>query len=126
MDNESSLTLRAKAMLTWKRERPLKEAARIEQQARLVEAVRRKLLQMFGSEYEIKVGIVGEERITASVEEIRFNTCIYNEDVITIIPIERCLYCGRDVTLGSVDDLADLGKALEELEQGQGHQCILG
>lgn len=126
MSNESSLSLRAKAMLTWKHERPLKEAAKVEEQARLMEAVRRRLTQMFGSEYEIKVGIVGEERITATVEEIRFNTCIYNEDVITIIPVERCLYCGRDVMLGSINDLADLGKALEELEQGRGHQCILG
>jgi hypothetical protein len=126
MSNESSLPLRAKAMLTWKRERPMKEAARIEQRVKFMEAVRRKLTQMFGTEYEIKVEIVGKESITATVEEIRFNTCIFNEDIITIIPIERCLYCGRDISLGSVDDLADLGKVLEELEQGRGHQCVFG
>jgi hypothetical protein len=126
MGNESNLSLRERAMTAWKRERPLKEAARVEQKARLVEAVRRKLTEMFGTEYEIKVGIVGEERITASVEEMRFNTFIYNEETITIIPVERCLYCGIDVTLGSVEDLADLGRALEELEQGPGHRCILG
>src|SRR5215211_5474201 len=109
MSNEGSWPLRAKAMLTWKRERPMKEAARIEQRVRFMEAVRRKLTQMFGTEYEIKVGIIGEESITATVEEIRFNTCIYNEDIITIIPIERCHYCGKDISLGSIDDLADLG-----------------
>lgn len=126
MSDESKVTLRAKAMLTWKRERPMKEAARIEQRVKFMEAVRRKLTKMFGTEYEIKVGIVGEEGITATVEELRFNTCIFNEDIITIIPIERCLYCGRDILLGSVDDLADLGKVLEELEQGRGHQCVFG
>ena len=63
----------------------MKEAARVEHQARLVEAVRHKLTHIFGSEYEIKVGIVSEECITTTVEEIRFNTFIHNEDMITNI-----------------------------------------
>lgn len=78
---------------------------------------------MFGPGYEIKVGVSDEERITAIVDNIRFNTFIYNEEVITIIPVEKCPCCGKDVRLGAVNDLAELGEALEEFELGLRHEC---
>ncbi len=117
------MALREKAILTWHRERPMKEAARMEQQVRLLEAVRSKLDKMFGPGYEIKVGVIDDERIIGIVDDIRFNTFIYNEEVITIIPVEKCPYCEKDARLGAVNDLAELGEALEEFELGMRHEC---
>lgn len=38
-DQDGRLTLREKAILTWRRDRPIKEAARMEQQAKLLDVV---------------------------------------------------------------------------------------
>lgn len=117
------LSLRERALLTWKLERPMKEAERLELKARYLEAVRRKLAAMFGEYYEIRTGIVDDERVTAQIDDVRFSTFIYNEEVITIIPIVTCPYCERDVHLGGINDLAELGEALEAFSLGLKHDC---
>jgi hypothetical protein len=101
----------------------MKEAERVEQKARLLEAVRCKLDKMFGPGYEIEVGIIDEQRISAVVDDVLFNTFIYNEEVITVIPVGHCPSCNKDALLGAVNDLAELGEALEEFELGLRHQC---
>lgn len=58
MSTGNNLSIREKAAIAWKLERPLREAARIEKQARQLEAVNKKLEQMFGSECEIKLGVI--------------------------------------------------------------------
>jgi hypothetical protein len=81
------------------------------------------MAQMFSSEYEIKVGILHDQHIGAIVGDIRFRTFIYNENLITVVPVERCFYCEKDTLLGAIYDLAELGEALEEFELGLRHQC---
>jgi hypothetical protein len=127
MDAEKTLSIREKAAIAWKRERPLREAARIEQQARQMEAVDKKLTQMFGPECEIKLGLSPAGTIIAEVENVRFTTDFYEDDFfcsLAIILKEICPYCGRDMILGRVDNLADLGKRLEEFESGISHSCL--
>jgi hypothetical protein len=116
--------LRERALLTWKLERPVKEAERVELKARYLEAVRQKLVNMFGHDYEIKTFIYEEERIAAQVDDVRFSTFIYNEETITIIPVVTCPLCDRDVSLGGINDLAELGEALESFIQGLSHECL--
>lgn len=123
MSSTYRLTLRQKAILTWYHERSMKKAARVEQQARLLETVHQKMVQMFSSEYEIKVGVLDNQHIGAIVGDVRFRTFIYNENLITVVPVERCSYCEKDTLLGAICDLAELGEALEEFELGLRHQC---
>lgn len=117
------LSLRKWAVQTWKRDRPLKEAERLELEAKYLEAVRRKLIEMFGPNYDIKTGIHKDGRVVATVDDVRFSTFIYNEDVITIIPVVTCPSCEKDVYLGAVNDLAELGEALESFGLGLKHEC---
>jgi hypothetical protein len=121
--NNSALRLSEKATLTWKIERPMKEAARLELRARYLQAVRQKLLKMFGSGYEINTGIDKNGDITAKVDDLKFSTFIYNEEVITIIPVVTCPSCAKEVFIGAVNDLAEVGEALEEFKLGLRHQC---
>lgn len=123
MAKNIKLTLREKAILTWKRERPLKEAAKIEQQARYLKAVRRLLEQMVGTEYDIDIGVNDDGYIEATIQDLHFRTFIYNEEVITIIPTDYCSSCHKQISLGGVEDLAELGQALEEFKLGLRHQC---
>lgn len=117
------LSLRERALLIWKRERPMKETERKELKARYMEAVRRKLAEMFGQGYEIRTRILDDDRITAQVDDVRFSTFIYNEEVITVIPVVTCPNCGKDVYLGAVNDMAELGEALEAFYLGLNHEC---
>jgi hypothetical protein len=94
------LSLRERAVQTWKYDRPMKEAERLELKTKYLEAVRRKLVGMFGSGYEIKIGMKEDGRVTAEVDDVRFSTFIYNEDVITIIPMVTCPSCEKEVSLG--------------------------
>ncbi len=128
MDKEERLSLRQRAALAWKNERPLREAARVEKKARQIEAVHAKLEHMFGPESKIKLGLSPAGTVTAQVEDVRFTTDFYEDDFfcsLTIILKERCPYCGRDMTLGHLEDLADLGKLLEDFEAGISHKCSL-
>lgn len=128
MDREERVSLRQRAALAWKKERPLREAARVEKQARQLEAVHAKLEQMFGPESKIKLGLTPAGTVTAQVEDVRFTTDFYEDDYfcsLAIILKETCPYCGRDMTLGHLDNLADLGKLLEEFEAGISHKCSL-
>lgn len=114
----NELSLRALALLTWKLERPTKEAERLELKARYLEAVRRKLVEMFGQDYEVRTAINEDERVTAQVDDMRFKTFIYNEEVITIIPTMICPSCNKEVSLGAINDLAELGEAIEAFNLG--------
>lgn len=57
MNMEERMSLRQRAALAWKNERPLREAARVEKQARQIEAVHAKLEQIFGPGSNIKLGL---------------------------------------------------------------------
>lgn len=121
MESGSRPTLRERAAQAWKHERPLREAARVEKQARQLEAVQKRLEQMFGPESNIKLGLSLAGTITAQVEDVRFATDFYEDDFfcsLAIILKETCPHCGRDMILGRLDDLADLGKLLEDFEAG--------
>lgn len=117
------ISLRERALITWKLERPKKEAERLEKKARYLEAVRKKLVDMFGQDYVIKAFLHEDDRITAQVDDVRFSTFIYNEEIITIIPVITCPSCDREVFLGGINDLAELGEALESFIQGLSHEC---
>jgi hypothetical protein len=119
------LSLKAKAALAWERERPAREAARIEQQARELQAVRDKLVRMFGLDQDIKLGIDGRGSITAAVEDLRFRTHIYSFGIMTvsIYLIKNCPNCGEDVPMGSISDLADLGELISISDLDGKHTC---
>lgn len=128
MEAEKHLSLREKAAVAWKHERPLREAAHVEKQARQLEAVHQKLEQIFGPESEIKLGLSPAGTIIAEIEDLRFTTDFYEDDFfcsLSIILKENCPYCGQDMILGHINDLADLGKLLEEFNMGLSHKCSL-
>jgi hypothetical protein len=127
MGAEGKLSIRERAAAAWKRERPLREAARVEKLARQIEAADAKLMQMFGPECEIKLGLSPAGTVRAEVEDVRFIADFYEDDAfcsLAIILKETCPYCGREIMLGRIDDLADLGKRLEEFETGISHKCF--
>jgi hypothetical protein len=86
-----------------------------------------KLEQMFGPKSQVKLGLSPAGTVTAEVEDVRFTADFYEDDAfcsLAIILKETCPYCGREMVLGKVDDLADLGKMLEEFETGVSHKCF--
>lgn len=123
MGQESRVTLRERAVLTWRDERPQREAARLLWQAEKLEKVRGKLAGIVGPEHEIKIGINSTGDITARVEDLQFITYNYDDDLLLIVAKVNCPLCGKDVSLGYVEDLADLGEKLELLEYGYRHEC---
>lgn len=118
-----NLRLSERAALTWRHERPTKEAARTEWHIKNEQVVRRKLEEMFGQGYEITTRINEDGNVTAKVDDVRFSTFIYNEEAITVIPVVRCHSCEKDVYLGGINDLAELGEALEAFSLGLRHEC---
>lgn len=123
MSGRPGLTLRQKAALAWERERPMREAARLERRVKLLSLVREKLTRIFGPEYEVKVGVEQDGRVIAVVEDLRFTTITYSLEFVTISLVERCPRCGRDMPIGPVSDLADVGELLAEFEAGTLHEC---
>jgi hypothetical protein len=118
-------SLREKAVLAWKAERPMREVARLEKRAKQISAVRAKLTEIFGTEYEIKVGIDENKNIVATIEDLRFTTISYAFERISISLVESCPQCGQDMPIGLVSNLADIGELLEEFEAGKLHECKL-
>lgn len=125
MSRRAGLTLREKAALAWRRERPMREAARLEKRAKQLTAVREKLKSIFGTEYEIKVGIDADETVIATVEDLRFTAITYSYEIITISLVEQCAQCGEDLPIGPVHNLADVGELIEKFEAGKLHECGL-
>lgn len=123
MSGTAELTLRQKAALAWERERPMREATRMEKRVKVLSVVRQKLKRIFGSEYEIKVGVETNGKVVALVEDLRFTTITYSLEFITISLVERCPQCGKDLPIGPVSDLADVGELLAEFEAGKLHEC---
>ena len=123
MSGTAGLTLRQKAVLAWERERPMREAARLEKRVKLLSVVREKLTRIFGPEYEVKVGVEPGGKVIAAVEDLRFTTISYSLEFITISLVERCPRCGKDLPVGPVSDLADVGELLAEFEAGNLHEC---
>jgi hypothetical protein len=117
------LSLREKAALAWKSERPMREVARLEKRARQITAVRARLREIFGTEYEIKVGIDEDKQIVAMIEDLRFIAICYDCEIFNISLIEKCPQCGKDMPLGFVSNLADIGELMEEFEAGNIHEC---
>lgn len=120
-------SLKAKALLAWERERPAREAARIERRARELQSVRNKFEEMFGSDHDINLGVDDEGRITVVVEDLKFITHVYSFGVTTVSVFlaERCLRCGEDVPVGCVSDLADLGELINNPALERKHTCLL-
>jgi hypothetical protein len=123
MSRKAGLTLREKATLAWRHERPMREAARLERRAKQLAAVREKLRVIFGTEYEIKVGIDAEEKVIATVEDLRFTAITYSYELINLSLVERCPRCGEDLPIAPISNLADVGEALEAFESGLRHEC---
>ncbi|MDQ3816337.1 MAG: hypothetical protein M3362_01440 [Acidobacteriota bacterium] len=117
------LTVRQKAALAWERERPMREAARLEKRAKMISAAREKLTRIFGAEHEIKVGVEVDGKVIALVEDLRFTTISYYAEIITVSLVEKCPICGLDLPLGPVSNLADVGELLAQFEAGMLHDC---
>lgn len=125
MNSKSNLSLREKAILTWIQERPIREAQRLRWQVEKINAVHEKLRKILGSEYEIKIGINSNGDITAVVEDLRFTTYNYDDDLLHIVLIVKCRLCGKDVSLGFINDIADLGEKLEKSYLSTRHRCTV-
>lgn len=123
ISNNRNLSLREKAALAWKSERPMREAARMEKYAKQIVAVRVKLTEIFGTEYEIKVGMDENKKIVATIEDLRFTAITYSYQLIDISLVESCPQCGKDMPIGTVSNLADIGELIERLEAGNLHEC---
>ena len=118
------MRLSEQAALIWRDKQSVREGPHEALRAINVHAVRRKLIEIFGADYVITVRWKDDRRVTAMVDDVRFSTFIYNERTITVIPVVRCPSCAKDVFLGAVEDLVELGKALKEFEQGMRHECL--
>jgi hypothetical protein len=119
-----TVSVREKAVLAWEHERPTREAIRLERRAKQIAALREKLKGIFGEEYEIKVGIDANKEVIATVEDLRFIAITYTYDhLISISLIEKCSGCGKEIPIGIVSNLADIGEALEEFAAGLRHEC---
>lgn len=125
MERESNSSLQAKALLAWQYARPQREATRLLQRAEKLERVHEKLALILGTEYEIEMGINSRGDIIARVEDLKFTTYSYDDDLLHIVPLVSCPLCGKEVSLGYINDLAELGEALEKFEHGLKHQCSL-
>jgi hypothetical protein len=121
--SSGNLRLSDRATRTWRHERPTKEAVRTEQRRKLEQVVRGRLEEMFGPGYEVTTAITEDGNVIAKVDDVRFSTFIYNEEAITVIPIVTCHSCEKDVYLGGINDLAELGEALEAFSLGLRHEC---
>jgi hypothetical protein len=117
------LSLREKAALAWEHERPMREAAQLEKRARQIAAVRAQLRRIFGAEYDVRVGIDANGKVIATVEDLKFTVSSYSPEFFSIYLIERCPRCGKELPIGVVSDLADVGQVLEEFQAGQTHEC---
>jgi hypothetical protein len=123
MGGMAELNLRQKAALAWIRERPIREAARLEKRVKVLSVVREKLTRIFGRDYEIQVGVESDGKVVAWVEDLRFTTITYSLEFINISLVERCPQCSKDLPIGVVSDLADVGELLEEFAAGKLHEC---
>jgi len=123
MSRRTGLTLREMAARAWQNERPMREAARLEKRAKQLLAVKEKLRSIFGAEYEIKVGIDANEKVIATVEDLRFMAITYSYELVSVSLVERCSRCGKDLPIATISDLADIGEALERFESGLRHEC---
>ena len=106
----------------------MRETARVQKLAKQIEAVEAKLAEMFGPGCEIKMGLSPAGTVRAEVEDLRFMADYYEDDFycsLSIILMERCTFCGREFMLGGIDNLADVGKKLEEFEAGISHKCSM-
>jgi hypothetical protein len=121
--SSGNLRLSDRATLTWRHERPTKEAVRTEQRRTFEQIVRERLEEMFGPGYEVTTAITEDGNVIAKVDDVRFSIFIYNEETITVIPVVTCHYCEKDVYLGGIKDLAELGEALEAFSLGLRHEC---
>lgn len=122
------LSIKSKAIRAWEQERPSREAARVERQARELSAVRNKIADILGSEHEVEIGIDSIGRITAVVEDLRFSAHVYAFGAVTvsIFLMERCPSCGEDVPVGNISNLADLGELLHNPQLELKHNCQRG
>lgn len=120
---EEGVGLREWALHAWRRERTEEVPDPLELTTRRLDAVRRKLLGMFGSDFEIAAEARDDGKIVARVDDVTFSTFIYDEEMITVIPVVVCQSCEREVFLGGVGSLAELGKAFEDYERGVVHEC---
>lgn len=118
-----NMRLSEQAALIWRDKQFVTEELPEALSTKYVQAVRRKLIEMFGSDYVITIRFIDERRIAAMVDDMRFSTFIYNERTITVIPVVKCPACSKDAFLGAVEDMAGLGEALVEFEQGMRHEC---
>jgi hypothetical protein len=122
---EDGVGLREWALHAWRCKRTEEVPGPLELTARYLDAVRRKLLGMFGTDFEITAEARDDGKIVARVDDVSFSTFVYDEEMITVIPVVVCPACEREVFFGGVASLAELGKAFEDYERGLVHECQL-
>ncbi len=114
---QSNLSLRERAALAWKDARPLREAERIKQQAKSLEQFSIELTRLFGTDYDVKVGISPEGKITATIEGLTFQRESLGFGVVIITLVETCPRCRKKVPSFPLNNPADLGEAIEKFEE---------
>lgn len=117
------MPVREKAARAWEHERPMREAARLEKRARQIAALRGKLRSIFGAEYAIQIGINADGKLIATVEDLQFTVSSYSPELFSIYLVEICPRCDKELPIGIVSDLADVGQVLEEFATGLTHEC---
>lgn len=129
-----NLPLHQKALLAWHDELERQHRAALEDRlTRLRDGTRRKMAEMFGPEYVVRVESRDDDPydavLEAEVESLRFVAFRGRGGGINISLLMKCPRCGHQMPSDPLTRLADLGRELLQFETSgslSGHQCSEG
>lgn len=128
------MPLYQKALLAWHDELERQYQAALEDRlTRLRDGTRRKMAEMFGPEYAVRVEARDDDPydavLEAEVENLRFIAFRGRGGGINISLLMPCPRCGHQMPSGPLTRLADLGRELTNLAAGSAlssHECVAG
>lgn len=128
-DNNSLLH---KALLAWRREleRQCRNAFK-DKATPLREGLRRKLVEMFGTEYTVEVEVRDDDPydlvLSAQVDGLRFIGFRSPDGSINVVLLKKCSHCEHEMPTNPLTSLADLGRELTQFGMtgsvGE-HRCL--
>lgn len=125
-------TLHHKALLAWRRELERQSRKALEDKATpLHEGLRRKLVEMFGTEYAVEVEVRDDDPydlvLSAEVDGLRFIGFRSPDGSINVVLLKKCSRCEHEMPSNPLTNLSDLGRELTQFGMtgsvGE-HRCL--
>lgn len=123
-------SLYQKALLAWRGELVTQQESILkDKQTKMRDALRQKLIEMFGSNYpiEIESAHAKEELVLGAViEGLNFLAIRGPAGGISVVLLVPCSRCGHQMPSASLTSLADLGRELLQFEMNgtlRDHEC---